>query len=133
MWRALAVLVIAGCYTGYHPVGWTGGYYETQVNDRAFQVHFSGNGYSSESYSAQMALRRAAELTVLHGFDGFVIAGQNTSSSTSTYYNSSNGATSLISKPSSDITIVMMKLAERERTGGVFYDAKMLLAQYETK
>jgi hypothetical protein len=139
-----ALLTVGGCYTGYHPHNFSGGYSEMRISERAFEVHFAGNGYTSSGLARQYALRRAAELTAQMGYAGFWIAGENHEVSSSTYTTpincTSSGSSTTCSggdaiptnKPSSTITVNMVTAAEARHppAGLVVYDARMLLSQF---
>lgn len=141
---AIAALLTSGCYTGYHPKNFVGGYSEMRLNERAFEVSFDGNGYTSSGLARRYALRRAAELAVQMGYAGFWVAGENHEVSSSVYTtpvhcSSYGGSTTCsggdsipINKPSSTITINMVTANEARQppTGIVVYDARMLLSQF---
>ena len=144
--HALVVAVLAvGCATGYGPSGFGGGYSEVQLNDRTFQVRFSGNGWTSASEAQSGAMRRAAELTEHYGFYGFTVHGQNTNMRTSVYTPptscSTIGTTTVCNggdpqvteKPDSVMTITMVTLDEAQHMDPavVVYDARMILAQQQ--
>lgn len=46
-------LIAAGCATGYHARGLSGGFSETQLDENVFEVSFHGNGYTSHGREAQ--------------------------------------------------------------------------------
>ena len=73
----LAVLLTA-CATPYEPRGLTGGFSETRLDSNTFRVDFTGNGFTSRERVDVYLLRRAAELTLEHGFDYFVIVDAGT-------------------------------------------------------
>lgn len=68
-----AVLVLAACATSYQPMGFTGGYEETQYAPDVWQVDFRGNGYTSRQRVQDFAMLRAADLTLQSGAKYFVI------------------------------------------------------------
>jgi len=67
-------LLVAGCATPYQPVGLTGGYSETRLQEDVFIVHFRGNGHTSLDRCSDFALLRCADLTLQNKFKYFVIA-----------------------------------------------------------
>lgn len=69
---ALVLFVIgSGCATGYHAEGSsiTGGYDSRREEFNVFTVRYSGNTFVSPEKAADLALLRAAELTLEHGFE----------------------------------------------------------------
>jgi hypothetical protein len=66
-------LSLCGCATGYNQSGLMGGYSDIQLNADTFQISSNGNAYTSSERAANIALLRASELMVSHGFDRFVI------------------------------------------------------------
>lgn len=119
--RAILVLLLAasGCATGYHPDGFSGGYSERQVNERAWEVYFRGNGWTSPGTAREYALRRAAELAIQTGHDGFVIAGEG---ATSSLYVTE---TTIAEKPEARLTVTMVR--KGEPAPGLIHDARMIL------
>ena len=75
---AAAVLVASslGCATGYSSKGLTGGFSETRLSERSYQVRFEGNGMASQERVSAFLLRRCAELALENGFRWFALAGQ---------------------------------------------------------
>lgn len=65
--------LLSACATSYSPAGYGGGYSDTQLDENVFRVSFVGNGYTSQDRAEDMALLRASELTLQHGFKYFVI------------------------------------------------------------
>jgi hypothetical protein len=86
------VATAAGCTT-YHAAGASGGFSETKLSDRLYQVRFQGNGYTSNDRVSVFILRRAAELTLEQGFRYFTVVGQQTQTSHSMGYNFANQST----------------------------------------
>lgn len=91
-WKKLLLLVIFGlttslltsCATPYQPNGFRGGYSEMQLSENAYRVNFHGNGMTSEDKVAKYFLRRCADLTVLNGYDYFIIQDSHSSIAQST-------------------------------------------------
>ena len=88
--RAAASVTLAflllGCATPYQPKDllW-GGYRDFQVSTNTFSITFQGNPYLDRSRLRQYLFRRAAEVTLEHGFSHFVILESADQSHTSTY------------------------------------------------
>jgi len=84
-------LVIAGCTTPtpYQPLarhgGSAGGYSDQQIESNRFRVTFAGNSMTSRETVETYLLYRAAQLTVEHGADWFVMADRNTEKRSNTY------------------------------------------------
>jgi hypothetical protein len=70
---AVAVLIMQGCATKYQKDGFSGGYSETKLDEKSFQVLFAGNGNTSREKVTDFALLRSAEVTLENGFQYFVI------------------------------------------------------------
>ena len=79
------LFILAGCATPYQPVGFGGGYSETQLAPDVFRVYVRGNGYTSMERAQDFALLRAAELTLQQGFKYFAIIDESSSTDISTY------------------------------------------------
>ena len=73
----VALLALAGCATGYSSKGLTGGFSETRMGERVYQVRFEGNGLVTQERVSAFLLRRCAELTLENGFRWFAIANQD--------------------------------------------------------
>jgi hypothetical protein len=74
-WALLLILGLGGCAnaTGYQSAGADGGYSELQLAPDMFRVAFQGNIYTSQERVADMALLRAAELTLARGAHYFLV------------------------------------------------------------
>jgi hypothetical protein len=76
----ILALTFGGCAlstaTGYQPVGRDGGYTELQLAPDMFRVAFQGNPYTTQERVADMALLRAADLSLAHGAPYFVVLNQ---------------------------------------------------------
>lgn len=82
----LSVAVVCpGCATPYQPVGFTGGFSETQLAPDVFRIAFAGNGYTSGERAQDFAMLRAADLCVEHGFKCFAIVDESSSTRVSTF------------------------------------------------
>jgi hypothetical protein len=119
----LAGLLLGACATSYQPVGATGGYSETRVNERSYVVRFEGNGFTSSTRAQQGALRRAAELTAHHGYPTFLVVSSQTGDDTTTHDGTGT------SKPHSSVTIKMLTAVEAAALPSdvIVYDAKSVL------
>jgi len=149
-----AVLIISACATSYQSTGFTGGYTETQLDENVFRVSFSGNGYTGIERAADFSLLRSAELTLLHGYEYFVIVDSEntsrtytqttpvTSNTTANIYSTGNSAFGTattttsggqsynITKPASSNVIVLLK----ERPADTFsYNARFLYNELRAK
>jgi len=70
---AALVWALAGCATGYHRAGFTGGYKDSKITSDTFQVSFQGNAWISAQKARNYLLYRCAEVTLENGFDYFRI------------------------------------------------------------
>jgi len=138
--------VISGCATTYKPVGLTGGYSDTKLQDDVYQISFKGNAHTGSDKVKDFALLRAAELTLDNGYKYFIILeGSNTTKTGvyttpvqanttgnvnmygntgtytgTTYY--SGGQTYIYNKPIYSLMIKCLK--EKPEESGIFvYDA----------
>jgi hypothetical protein len=86
-----AALALGGCMTAtpYQPATGTGqyrtGYSDEQIEDNRFRVSFAGNTLTARETVERYLLYRAAELTVQHGFDHFILVDRDTEKRTETY------------------------------------------------
>lgn len=86
------VFVLAGCVTQYQERTFSGGYSDIQLNENTYRVNVRGNGFTSVSRANDIALLRAAELTLQHGGERFVILSGGISQEVS-------GARSILASP----------------------------------
>lgn len=144
-WAMVAglILLAAGCATGYHAGGLTGGFSEMRVSQRGWQVNFEGNGYTSPQRAQAFALRRAAELTLMSGYAGFYLAGEGNDVRRSEWAQPVNcygtgknvscygGGTQFAERPTTRLTINMVTAEEAAAVpaGYMVYDARMILGQ----
>lgn len=120
---------LAGCGTPYQEEGFFsgGGYKDFQVTKDTFVISFRGNAFTSKETVLKYSLRRAAEITLQHGYSHFVVLGNEdtTKQTRSSTYNantcgnacvypnsgtyqgntSAQAFTSTINKPGNQITI----------------------------
>ena len=73
----LLCLSLAGCATGYHGAGFTGGYLNMKLQDNIFKVTFNGNAYLSMEKARDFVLLRSAEITIENGYKYFVVLQTN--------------------------------------------------------
>ena len=81
----LLCLSLAGCATGYHGKGFTGGYSNMKLQDNIFKVTFNGNAYLSMEKARDFALLRSAEITIENGYKYFVVLETNSSMKIASY------------------------------------------------
>lgn len=104
--RTLALLLpmlLAGCATGYHSTGFTGGFSETWLAPDVVRVNFRGNGWTDPERAQDFALLRAAELGMTRGFSHVVVRSEQDSTrlDLSRY--------GLINKPRSAVTVQLLR------------------------
>lgn len=73
-------LLLAGCVTTYGPYGLTGGYSESMRGDNVYVILFEGNGFTRPVQVEEMAMLRAAELTLAKGANYFTILNESAGS-----------------------------------------------------
>jgi hypothetical protein len=73
-----SALFIGGCATAYQPNGYTGGFSETKLAPDVVRVVFTGNGYTSKQRAQDLALLRAAELSLAAGSPYFAVLSEST-------------------------------------------------------
>jgi len=148
----IITLVLLGCSTAYQSDGFTGGYIETRLAPDIYEVTFNGNGYTSARQTKDFAMLRAAELCQKNGYKYFVVIGRENSVSkqtyqtagqtyttypahvNGTYYGSSinvPGQTYEFEKPSSDMTIKMLK--DKPVNVDVFFDAAYIISSLKSQ
>jgi hypothetical protein len=69
----IMTMFLVSCSTAYQPVGLTGGFSSTRLDENVFQVSFRGNGYTRQERASDYALLRSAEVALEHGFPYFAI------------------------------------------------------------
>jgi len=146
----LSALATAGCATSYQDSGLTGGFSETQLSENIFRVKFQGNGFTNSERAADFALLRSAELTRQNGYSYFAIVEEGsaidksyytspttTSATASTYGNTthttartSGGQIHTITKPRSEMTIVLFHEQPRD---GIAYSADFVFREIREK
>jgi hypothetical protein len=81
---------LGGCMTAtpYQPAtasASSNGYSDHQIEGNRFEVSFRGNSLTSRETVERYLLFRAAELTVQHGFDHFILVSKDTETKSTTY------------------------------------------------
>lgn len=69
----MTIFLLTSCATAYQPLGSTGGYSDIQFGEKTYKVTFTGNANTTQQRAEDLALLRASELTLNHGFRYFVI------------------------------------------------------------
>lgn len=70
---ALCGIGLLGCATPYQAGGFQGGYSVRPVTEDTFQISFEGNVPLDRKVLQQSLLRRAAEVTLEHGYTHFAL------------------------------------------------------------
>jgi hypothetical protein len=124
---ALSLMLLGlagGCASTYSAESWTGGFSEEEIGGNVWTVSYYGNGYTTNETVETYWLYRAAELTVMKGFDGFALSDtrgrtlRNQTIADLVYEG-------LIGKPGLSAEIAMKKAPVQEEAGVVF-DAQAL-------
>lgn len=79
------IILFYGCATTYHPIGFTGGYFNQQIEKDVIRVGFSGNGYTSGIDVEDFIVYRCAEVTNQLGYSYFAYLNLKDYTSTSQY------------------------------------------------
>ncbi|MDD5450393.1 MAG: hypothetical protein PHT49_00625 [Desulfovibrionales bacterium] len=74
----LLATLLVGCASTYQPKGFTGGYFDTPIDDSTYRVGFEGNAYTDIGTIENFLLLRAAELTIQRGYDWFMLTERDT-------------------------------------------------------
>lgn len=72
----IVALLLGGCSTKYHEMGFTGGVAAEPVMTDVYRIIARGNGYTSADRVQDFALLKAAETTLAAGASHFVIVDQ---------------------------------------------------------
>jgi hypothetical protein len=150
----VSFLFISGCATEYQGTSFTGGYSDTQLAPDAFQIRFSGNGFTSPERAQDFALLRAADLTLGHGFRYFAIANSAEGGSTSSitlpgssyttanvtgYGNSAYGSAVTTYTPPTNIPVfkpragLLIRCFQQQPPAAYVFDAQFLSRSIRTK
>ncbi len=114
----LLSIFIAGCATTYHPVSFTGGYFNQQIESDVIRIGFSGNGYTSGIDVEDYIVFRCAEVTNQLGYQYFTYLDVRD------YTSSSQHSTPLRTKTSGSATVsgnTIYGSATSTTTGGQNY------------
>lgn len=120
---------LSGCASPYQSSGFGGGFSEMQMAQDTYRIQFRGNAFTGADATSEMAMLRAAELTLQSGYSHFVILDAADATDTSYYnqpgttqttltprlgggYNATSntygGYTAPINKPRSEIFVKML-------------------------
>ncbi len=120
------VLAAVGCETGYQSgqSSVTGGYNSERKDFNIFHVWYTGNGFVTEQKATDMALLRAAELTLEHGFNYMAVVASETEKTP-------------MGKPLAQVVIGCFRKEPKHIRSYGTYDAEVLFrevaAKYELK
>jgi hypothetical protein len=125
----LFCLLIVGCagLGNYRPLGFGGGYVDTQLAERLYEVEFRGNGYIGQATVEAYTMRRAAEIAASRGFAGFVEVQASTSTDQSLAYVGEQAQ--VVSKHAGKKRIYLLT-AEEMRANPAALDAKIILSRW---
>jgi len=124
LWLTALTSLFAGCATGYHALGFSGGYSEIMTGPNSFIVTYVGNAYTSSEDVLRYSLLRASELTLRNGYKYFSIISTVDQTSSSNFYNAYGDAYSVratattIVKPGA--SIIIRCFGEKPEVGEVF-------------
>ena len=79
------MFMLTACATAYQPMGSTGGYEQTQLDESTFAIRFYGNGFTNRNTVTQYARLRAAEIGKQLGYQYVVFLGEEDRSVRQTY------------------------------------------------
>ena len=141
-------MILAGCGTPYKPYSYFGGggYRDVQLAENVFKITVEANGYTTSARAADLALLRAADLTLQHGVEYFIIGAladhsystSYTTPETTSIHLATNGRTANAAAitsggqtysfhfPAPSITITTFK--EKPEVQGTVYQARMVSA-----
>lgn len=75
-------LTVIGCATSYQPTSIGGGFSETRLSENTWRVVFRGNALARSERTEDLALMRAADIALQHGFSVIQVQRSNTASTT---------------------------------------------------
>ena len=93
----LLLLTLSACGTTYQSQSWTGGFSEVQLDENIFEITFKGNAFVDASTVRDYAMLRAAEVTLDHGFEYFVVADEDNWTKIQTVTTGGNSSTTTYS------------------------------------
>jgi hypothetical protein len=76
-WMIGLIMFVSSCATSYQPDGFAGGYSDRKVGRNKYMVSFRGNGYTSQKTVEGYAHRRAEEICLQGGFEGYELLNQD--------------------------------------------------------
>jgi len=129
-------VLLCGCATQYQPKTAGGGFSEVRLNEDTYQISVEGNGFTSRDRARNIALLRAADLTLASGYGRFVITEKTLSMDTvgkeDTDIYKVNGMTFItggepIRRPDGLFTIRMVR--PKDPDFATAYDAKLIAEQ----
>jgi hypothetical protein len=137
---SILAAAVAGCATSYQSRGATGGYSDTRLSDRSYQLRFQGNGFTVNDRVSVFMLRHAAELTLENGFRYFVLTGQQTQTSfshaggISANFPNQSSIVRFLDKPTDDPAaadaVTVIRETDTEAKGAISEKARAALSKY---
>ena len=127
---------LAACATKYQEKGFGGGYTDIRLNSDTFQISVSGNGYTSKERAQNIAMLRAAELTIQNGGERFIVLSgriESEYSGSTPIVANRVGGTVIVSggdsvfKPGGDLTIRIVKQGDPNYANAL--DARLIDSQ----
>jgi len=101
---ALIFLLLTACMsTPYGKYGLLGGYTDSRIDMYTFSISVDNNGFTNQQTTSMHGLYRAAELTVKHSFDYFIIVTESVNP-TSMYVAMPSSSSSTLNSYSSSIS-----------------------------
>jgi len=80
----LVALAATGCATKYQSSGIAGGFTETRLSENTWRVAFRGNALSKSDRTDDLAMLRAADVALQHGYGFIKVQSAKTTTSTVT-------------------------------------------------
>lgn len=140
----VATTILVGCATPYQPLGLSGGYSDTALNQDTYAVSFKGNGATSQDQIQRNLLRRCAEVTINHGYKYFTIVQGHIEDNSYSYQTAgyasttfSGGVATTVVEPSTTETVtqytdkIVIKLLNSNKNTPKTFDANVILNQYK--
>lgn len=111
----MTILMINGCTTTYGPNGPShlGGYSEMRVAEDTYDVSFSNNGITVDTFAYDSALLRAAEVTIENGYTYFTVLETNQQTNQSSGITVHKVIKCFKNKPKTENLVYEAKLVER--------------------
>lgn len=92
---AVAAVLLTACATAYQSGGFSGGFSEMQMAQDTYRIQFKGNAFTGANETSEMAMLRAAELTLQSGYTHFIVMGAGDTNERSYYVQPGQTNTSL--------------------------------------